>query len=244
VRIPVAYWYWDVADDEPFPAPNLNDNDPYSPLFYLKRLLGWLQVLPIWTTTTPTVLFSTLSVWWAGSRYYPPQTWTAMIPTYSTLFYLKRLLGWLQVLPTEWQWPRSLFYLKCLWAGSRYYPPQWQLPLQFSILYLKRLLAGWLQILPTWMTLTPIYSNSSLFYLKCLLGWLQVFPRLQVINYCLPHSMLVCPQLRNKTINDIYLSNLLKYSASAIPSLQRLLWHSLSVLFQQKLLSHVKNKYI
>jgi hypothetical protein len=46
VRIPVAYWYWDVADDEPFPAPNLNDNDPYSPLFYLKRMLGWLQVLP------------------------------------------------------------------------------------------------------------------------------------------------------------------------------------------------------
>ncbi len=43
VRIPVAYWYWDVAGDEPFPVPNMNDNDPNSPLFYLKRLLVWLE---------------------------------------------------------------------------------------------------------------------------------------------------------------------------------------------------------
>jgi hypothetical protein len=39
----VAYWYWDVAGDEPFPVPNMNDNDPNSPLFYLKRLLVWLE---------------------------------------------------------------------------------------------------------------------------------------------------------------------------------------------------------
>ena len=42
--MPVPYWYWDVAGDEPFPAPNMDDNDSYSPLFYLKRMLGWLQV--------------------------------------------------------------------------------------------------------------------------------------------------------------------------------------------------------
>ena len=43
LRIPVAYWYWDVEDGEPFPAPNMNDTDPESPLFYLKRSLRWMD---------------------------------------------------------------------------------------------------------------------------------------------------------------------------------------------------------
>ena len=28
VRIPVAYWYWQVEEGEPFPQPNLDDQDP------------------------------------------------------------------------------------------------------------------------------------------------------------------------------------------------------------------------
>ncbi len=27
VRIPVAYWYWQVEEGEPFPTPNLDDQD-------------------------------------------------------------------------------------------------------------------------------------------------------------------------------------------------------------------------
>jgi aryl-phospho-beta-D-glucosidase BglC (GH1 family) len=27
VRIPVAYWYWQVEEGEPFPQPNLDDQD-------------------------------------------------------------------------------------------------------------------------------------------------------------------------------------------------------------------------
>jgi len=45
VRIPVGYWYWDVIEGEPFPAPNMDDSDPYSPLFYLRRALIWLEEL-------------------------------------------------------------------------------------------------------------------------------------------------------------------------------------------------------
>jgi len=45
VRIPVGYWYWDVIEGEPFPTPNMDDSDPYSPLFYLRRALVWLDEL-------------------------------------------------------------------------------------------------------------------------------------------------------------------------------------------------------
>jgi len=45
VRIPVGYWYWDVIEGEPFPQPNMDDSDPYSPLFYLRRALVWLDEL-------------------------------------------------------------------------------------------------------------------------------------------------------------------------------------------------------
>ena len=45
VRIPVGYWYWDVQPGEPFPAPNLDWESELSPLFYLRRALGWLEEL-------------------------------------------------------------------------------------------------------------------------------------------------------------------------------------------------------
>lgn len=45
IRIPVGYWYWDVAEGEPFPAPILDDTSPYSALFYLKRAMIWLDEL-------------------------------------------------------------------------------------------------------------------------------------------------------------------------------------------------------
>ena len=45
LRIPVGYWYWDVEDGEPFPAPNMNDTSSESPLFYLKRALTWMDEL-------------------------------------------------------------------------------------------------------------------------------------------------------------------------------------------------------
>merc|ERR1719187_663178 len=45
VRIPLGYWYWDVADGEPFPLPNMDDTDENSALFYLKRGLQWLDEL-------------------------------------------------------------------------------------------------------------------------------------------------------------------------------------------------------
>ena len=35
LRIPVAYWIWDVSDDEPFPPPPANDDEAQR--FYLKR---------------------------------------------------------------------------------------------------------------------------------------------------------------------------------------------------------------
>merc|ERR1712227_498056 len=43
VRIPVGYWYWDVEEGEPFPAPNMDDTSTESPLFYLKRALTWVD---------------------------------------------------------------------------------------------------------------------------------------------------------------------------------------------------------
>ena len=45
VRIPVGYWYWDVEEGEPFPAPNTDESDDHNPLFYLKRALIWLDEL-------------------------------------------------------------------------------------------------------------------------------------------------------------------------------------------------------
>ena len=42
---PVTVRYWDVVEGEPFPAPNSDESDPYSPLFYLKRALVWLDEL-------------------------------------------------------------------------------------------------------------------------------------------------------------------------------------------------------
>ena len=45
MRIPVGYWYWDVEEGEPFPAPNTDDADATSPLFYLKRSLMWMDEL-------------------------------------------------------------------------------------------------------------------------------------------------------------------------------------------------------
>ena len=41
VRLPVAYWYWDVEAGEPFPAPNMDENYEYSPLYYIKQALSW-----------------------------------------------------------------------------------------------------------------------------------------------------------------------------------------------------------
>ena len=41
VRLPVAYWYWDVEAGEPFPAPNMDENDEYSPLYYIKQAFSW-----------------------------------------------------------------------------------------------------------------------------------------------------------------------------------------------------------
>ena len=45
VRIPVGYWYWDVEEGEPFPAPNTDESDDHNPLFYLKRAMVWLDEL-------------------------------------------------------------------------------------------------------------------------------------------------------------------------------------------------------
>ena len=45
VRVPVGYWYWDVDDGEPFPPPNMDELDPASPLFYLRRALVWMDEL-------------------------------------------------------------------------------------------------------------------------------------------------------------------------------------------------------
>ena len=45
VRIPVGYWYWDVEEGEPFFPPNMNETDPSSPLFYLRRALTWMDEL-------------------------------------------------------------------------------------------------------------------------------------------------------------------------------------------------------
>ena len=41
VRLPVAYWYWDVETGEPFPEPNMDANDEYSPLYYIKQAFTW-----------------------------------------------------------------------------------------------------------------------------------------------------------------------------------------------------------
>ena len=36
IRVPVAYWYWDVMEGEAYPAPNVDENYEYSPLYYIK----------------------------------------------------------------------------------------------------------------------------------------------------------------------------------------------------------------
>ena len=41
IRLPVAYWYWDVEEGEPFPQPNIDDSDEYSPLYYIKQAFTW-----------------------------------------------------------------------------------------------------------------------------------------------------------------------------------------------------------
>jgi len=43
IRMPIAYWYWNVIEGEPFPQPNMDDNDPQSALFYIKRALTWME---------------------------------------------------------------------------------------------------------------------------------------------------------------------------------------------------------
>ena len=45
IRIPVGYWTWQVDPGEPFPDPILDDTDTLGALFYLKRLLVWLDQL-------------------------------------------------------------------------------------------------------------------------------------------------------------------------------------------------------
>jgi len=45
IRIPVGYWFWQVEEEEPFPAPILDSSDEASGLFYLKRFLMWMSEL-------------------------------------------------------------------------------------------------------------------------------------------------------------------------------------------------------
>jgi len=45
IRIPVGYWLWHVNPDEPFPQPISDSTDPQSGLFYLKRMLVWMDEL-------------------------------------------------------------------------------------------------------------------------------------------------------------------------------------------------------
>ena len=43
VRLPVAYWYWDVESGEPFPQPNPDYTDDNSPLFYVLQAFKWAE---------------------------------------------------------------------------------------------------------------------------------------------------------------------------------------------------------
>ena len=45
IRIPYGYWFFDVADDEPFPNPPQNDDEGMR--FYLKRMVQWADELDI-----------------------------------------------------------------------------------------------------------------------------------------------------------------------------------------------------
>ena len=45
IRIPYGYWMFDVAADDPFPAPSQNDEDGMR--FYLKRMLTWAESVGI-----------------------------------------------------------------------------------------------------------------------------------------------------------------------------------------------------
>ena len=43
LRIPVGYWMFDVAQNEPFPEPPKNDE--HGQRFYLRRLVKWADEL-------------------------------------------------------------------------------------------------------------------------------------------------------------------------------------------------------
>merc|ERR1711892_619099 len=45
IRIPVGYWFWQFDFEEPFPEPILDSTDVLSGLFYLKRMLVWMDEL-------------------------------------------------------------------------------------------------------------------------------------------------------------------------------------------------------
>ena len=45
IRIPYGYWMFDVAADDPFPAPTQNDEEGMR--FYLKRMLTWAESVGI-----------------------------------------------------------------------------------------------------------------------------------------------------------------------------------------------------
>ena len=45
IRIPYGYWMFDVAADDPFPAPTQNDKEGMR--FYLKRMLTWAESVGI-----------------------------------------------------------------------------------------------------------------------------------------------------------------------------------------------------
>ena len=45
IRIPYGYWIFDVAADDPFPAPTQNDEEGMR--FYLKRMLTWAESVGI-----------------------------------------------------------------------------------------------------------------------------------------------------------------------------------------------------
>ena len=45
IRIPYGHWFFDVSEDEPYPAPPQNDDQGLR--FYLKRMMGWADELDI-----------------------------------------------------------------------------------------------------------------------------------------------------------------------------------------------------
>ena len=45
IRIPYGHWFFDVADNEPYPSPPQTDEEGMR--FYLKRMLKWADQLGI-----------------------------------------------------------------------------------------------------------------------------------------------------------------------------------------------------